>query len=266
MGNEGRCLPKLAKIMFAVRAKPGLTRGEALSHLRDRHAPLVAASATNRQRLLTYVQNRALEFGDIPALTADRDWIIESWRDLDVELAEPPVAADAILLREDEARFPDRATLLTLQVEEIPVWQRRGADDPLAAQVKLFTYFRYGREPGTASFREAWAREAERLSSVPDFRRHVASFVRNLAVPGKGPPSNLAATPSASAAPPFDGVDIWRFDTVEAVAALFNLGRFKDVLKIYEASMFSPGSHFRFLASEHLIFDDAGIFAPAQNL
>ena len=51
---------RLAKLMFAVRAKPGLTRAEALTHLRDRHAPLVAASTTNRQRLRTYIQNHAL--------------------------------------------------------------------------------------------------------------------------------------------------------------------------------------------------------------
>ena len=56
----------LVKLMAAVCAKPSLTREQALAHLRERHAPLVAASTTMRQRLKTYIQNHAIDAPCVP--------------------------------------------------------------------------------------------------------------------------------------------------------------------------------------------------------
>lgn len=250
--------------MFAARAKPGLTRAQALDHLRERHGPLVAASFTNRQRLKTYIQNHAIEVEDIPALTSERDWIIESWRDMAVQLPEPPVAPDAITLREDEARFPDRATLLTLQVVEEPVWQVAPSTPFATAPIKVFSY---ARCPGLAEathFDTLWASHAEELAGHPAFRKHVASFVRNRPVPGAGATLNVTAAPSAATTPPYDAVDIWRFRDTNAVTALFADQNFRRALSEYERGLFDPASLFRLVTREIKVFDNA-LVDPASH-
>lgn len=247
----------IAKLMFAARAKPGLTRAQALQHLRERHGPLVAASTTNRQRLKTYIQNHAIEIEGVPALTAEHDWIIESWRDMSVTLPEPPVAPDAITLREDEARFPDRATLLTLQVVEEPVWQAEPGTSFATAPIKVFSYMRYPGLADAPEFDLRWANRAEKLATHPAFRKHVASFVRNRPVPGAGAPVNVTAAPSAATSPPYDAVDIWRFRDADAVTALFADQDFGRALAEYERHLIDATSLFRLVTREIKVFDDA---------
>ncbi len=254
----------LSKLMFAVRAKPGLTREQALAHLRERHAPLVAASTTNRQRLKTYIQNHAMDAAGVPGLTRDRDWIIESWRAPDVVLPEPPVAPDAIALREDEARFPDRATLLTLQVVEEPVWIADPTAPFAAAPVKLFTYGQRKAGADKATFALLWTEAAERLAAHPAFRRCAASFIRNRPVPGMGAPVTVTAAPSAALEPPYDAVDIWRFPDAMTMVRLFEDAAFAEAVRLYEAQLFAGGSLFRLATVENRVFDD-GRIDPANR-
>jgi hypothetical protein len=250
----------MIKIMFAARAKPGLTRAQALHHLRHNHAAVVSASHTHRTRSKTYIQNHALDgLQTVPAITLDRDWIIENWRDERVVLPEPPVAPDAILVREDEARFPDRATLLTLQVEEEPVWQAE-PDAPFAsAPVKVFTYFRRPASVSEADFQAARRKAAERLAALPAFRREARSFIHNRAVPGQGAPVHATASPSAEKVPPYQGVDIIRFPDLAAVTRLFEDPDFRQALADYEAAVMSPDGLFRLVTEENLVFDDAKV-------
>ena len=97
----------LQKLFMLLRAKPGLTRAQALKYLKEHHGPIVLASATLRMRVKKYVQHHVIDAPSIPQLRSDRDWIVESWVDPNVLLPEPPTAADAILVREDEQKFPD---------------------------------------------------------------------------------------------------------------------------------------------------------------
>jgi hypothetical protein len=249
----------MIKLMYAARAKAGLTRSQALEHLRSRHAPLVAASATLRQRMKTYIQNHALDVQGIPALTQDRDWIIESWRDPLVVLPEPPVAPDAVTVREDEARFPDRESLLTLQVEEFPVWQADPSAPFSTAPIKVFTYFKRPAGMTSEAFFDLWGEAAAALGRQPAFRAHALSYVRNRAVPGQGSPASPTASPSAAKVPPYDAVDIWRFADAASVLRLFEDTGFRIALAEFEKKVSAPGSLFRLVTEENRVFDDAKI-------
>lgn len=244
----------LSKIMFAVRAKPGLTRAEALDHLANRHAPLVAASVTVRARMRTYIQNRAVDAPGVPDQTSDRDWIVEGWRDMTVAIPEPPVAADAIALREDEARFPDRATLLALAVDQqdmaIEPSGNRGA-------IKLFTYFRRAPDAGD-DWAGAWEAAAQKLAAAPAFAQRCRRIERNVARAGEGQSKRADAGPSAPVVPDYDGVDVWRFAAIADIEALFADPEARMAITDYERFL-DPASRFRFVAEEHVIFDDAGV-------
>jgi len=255
----------MIKLMYAAHAKPGLTRKQALEHLRTRHAPLVAASATLRRRMKTYIQNHALDMTGIPGLTRERDWIIESWRDPSVVLPEPPVAPDAVLVREDEARFPERETLLTLQVEEFPVWQAEPALPFSAIPIKVFTYFKRPGGIPPETFFDLWGVEAAALSRQPAFRSNAANYIRNRTVPGQGAPVNPTASPSAAKIPPYDAVEIWRFADTASVVRLFEDAGFREALAKFEAKVSAPGSLFRLVTEENCVFDDAGILSPGSR-
>jgi hypothetical protein len=245
------------KLLFAVRAKPGLTRAQVLHHLRHNHAPLVKAAVTNRRQQRTYIQNHALEAPAAVNATLDRDWIIESWRDETVIRTEPPVAPDAIIVREDEGRFPDQSTLLTLQVEEQPVWYATDNETFAEAPVKVFTYYR--RAPGMSAddFEKSVVPLSEILASNEAFRREVRSYIRNRSQPGAGPPPIPTPTPFAAKNPPYDAVDVYRFRDLEAVRRLFEDSEFRAALSAFEAGLFDPEAIFRLVTEENLVFDDA---------
>ncbi len=252
------------KLMFAVRAKPGLTREEALEHLAQRHAPLVKGSVTLRKRLKTYIQNHAISAPSVPKLTLARDWIVESWRDPSVVLPEPPEAPDAIEVREDEGRFPDRATLLALNTEEAPVWHADPNAPFASAPYKIFTYFKRNPEIAPEAFDRAWSEAADALSAISPFREKATSFIRNRPVPGEGGPKTASGGPSAPVVPQYDAVDIWRFPTREALEALVSEGGFRSAMDGYEKRLAEPGSLFRFASVESIVFDDA-LIDPASR-
>lgn len=254
---------KVAKLMFAAHAREGMNRHEATAYLRDHHGPLVAETPTNRRRLKTYIQNYAIDTQGVAGATLRYDWIIESWRDLTVVLPEPPTAPDAMRLRDDEARFPDRSTVLTLQVVEEPVWP----DVPVPfddAPIKVFTYARRRPDLSASAFAALWPQRAALLAGQSAFQRHARSFVRNRPVPGAGANADPTHAPSAAVEPPYDGVDIWRFASVDDAVAMFGDGCEK-LISAYCEELFDPESVFRLVTSEKVVFDDAGVVPQAGN-
>lgn len=247
------------KILFAARAKPGLTRAQALHHLRYHHAPLVFACQTNRQKQKTYIQNHALDAPAAVGATLDRDWVIEQWRDETFILPEPPVAPDAILVREDTGRFPDRATLLTVQVEERAVWQAVAGEPFAAAPIKVFTFYRRPRGMSREDFDSIIGPRSKALSTHPVFRREVRSYISNRTQPGEGPPVTVDAHPSADKTPPCDAVNVWRFRDPEAVRRLFEDNNFRQALGEFEKQVSERDSSFRLMTQENMLFDDAKV-------
>jgi hypothetical protein len=247
------------KIMFAARAKPGLTRAQALRHLRYKHAPLVFACHTNRQRQKTYIQNHALEAPATVGATLDRDWVIEQWRDETFILTEPPVAQDAILVREDTGRFPDRATLLTVQVKERSVWQAVDDEPFAAAPIKLFNFYCRPHSMSREDFDPIIDHQSKALSTHPAFRREIRSYISNRTQPGEGPPVTVDAHPSADKTPPCDAVDVWRFRDAEAARRLFEDNDFRQALGEFEKQVSERDSSFRLLTEENMLFDDAKV-------
>ena len=247
----------MIKLMFAVRAKPGLTRAQALHHLRHNHAPLVKAAHTNRKQQRTYIQNHAVEAPEAVGATLDRDWIIESWRDETVIRTEPPVAPDAITVREDEGRFPDQPTLLTLQVVEHAVWQAAPDEPFAAAPVKVFTYYRRPMGMSIDEFEALVGPLSDALAACPAFRREARSYVNNSSQPGKGPPAVPTPTPFADKIPPYDAVAVYRFKDIDAVRRLFEDKQFRAELSNFEKRIADPEALFRLVTEENVVFDDA---------
>lgn len=252
------------KIIFAAKAKPGLTRAQALHHLRHNHAPLVFGSPTNRQSHRTYIQNHALEAPAAVEATFDRDWIVESWRDETVIELEPPVAPEAILVREDTKNFADRETVLTVQVAEQPVWQA-ASDEPFAtAPIKVFTYYRRPQGMSLQDFDTIIGPRSQGLSMHPTFRREVRSYIRNRTKP-RPPIVALDGDRTPETAPPYDVVDIWRFRDAEAVRRLFEDSDFRAALGEFEKDVAECASLFRLMTAENLVFDDAKVDPASRH-
>lgn len=252
------------KIIFAAKAKPGLTRAQGLHHLRHNHAPLVFGSATNRESHKTYIQNHALEAPAAVEATFDRDWIVESWRDETVIELEPPVAPEAIRVREDTKNFADRDSVLTVKVEEQPVWQAT-ADEPFAAApIKVITYYRRPQGMSLQDFDTIVGPRSQELAMHPTFRREVRSYIRNRTQP-RPPIKALDLNRTLDTAPPYDAVDIWRFPDAEAVRRLFEDKDFRAALGEFEKEVADPDSLFRLMTVENVVFDDAKV-DPASRL
>jgi hypothetical protein len=247
------------KLAFAARAKPGLTRSQALAHLRDRHAGLVAASGTLRRRLKTYIQNHALDAPEIPRVTAERDWIIESWRDPRVILPEPPTAPDAIAVRADEGNFPDRASLLTLKLEQTTLWAAQPGEAFALSPIKVFTYLKRRPDLSPAQFDAARRQRGLQLAATPAFQALVRRYDQNRAIPGDGPPPTIEHSPSAARTPPYDGIDVFRCRAAADVAALFADAVFLAALDQFEEAVADRPSLFRLVTRENIVFDDAGV-------
>lgn len=231
---------ELQKYVMAVKAKPGLTRAQALKHLRENHAVLVRSSHTMRQRLKRYCQNHGLDEPLVPNATKDRDWVIEGIIDSSVELPEPPVAPDAVLVREDEARFPDRDTLVRLLVKPQLLFERNGSH----STIKVFHFYRYaaGDEERTARLARADALPGEIIEVMSQYARR---FERDLVVKSV-----------FKAIPEFHCVDILWFGSTADVAAYFADLAVRDLLPRIPGSAVDSKTEIRLVTLENLVFSD----------
>jgi len=219
----------LQKLFMLLRAKPGLTRAQALKYLKEHHGPIVLASATLRMRVKKYVQHHVIDAPSIPQLSSDRDWIVESWVDPNVLLPEPPTAADAILVREDEQKFPDHASLVVLKVEPQHVF---GADTTPGLQLFLFAK---GMAVGDRGFsQEAQAR----------LERHATGYERNTVVRSL-----------SQAQPEYDSVEVLGFKDEAAVKGFFADGELQ--MELADLGVLSSPQHYesRLLTQAHIVFD-----------
>jgi hypothetical protein len=238
---EADGVTELQKYVMAVRAKPGLTRARALEHLREKHAPLVRGSHTMRQRLKRYVQNHALDEPAVPDATKDRDWVIEGWIDPRVELPEPPVAPDAVLVREDEARFPDRDTLVRLLVKPLPLLDR----DSGSANIKVFHFYRYA------------AGDQERVGRLDNGANGLNGEVaERLAQYARRFERDLVVKSIFSALPEYHCVDISWFDSTDAVSAYFADAALQRLLSQIPGSAIDAVSQIRLVTRENPVFSD----------
>lgn len=221
---------KLQKLLMLLRAKPGLTRAQALEHLKERHGPLVRASTTLRRRVKRYLQHHVIDAPSVGQLTCERDWIVESWVDPEVVLPEPPTAADAILVREDEQRFPDHASLVVLEVEPRHRFGSEGIFCPL--QLFLFVNGDHFRDVGLS--REARVR----------LQPHVLWYERNVVV------RSLTRTQ-----PKYGTLDVVGFVDEARVRDFFADGELQLALSEGGGAFVQQWATSRLLARTHVVFD-----------
>lgn len=114
--------PLSAKVIVAFRRLPSVTREAAQAHWRGRHVEigLVENNATDFLRL--YFQNHVLADNPVDSPEDDFDGLPEYWLD---EGAMASVAEDAPVMQaiaEDEKNFLYKPSLVTMLVEERPVF------------------------------------------------------------------------------------------------------------------------------------------------
>ncbi|HEY0941457.1 MAG TPA: hypothetical protein VGE08_15260 [Steroidobacter sp.] len=148
----------LTKHLIVARAQVGMSRTQALDHLRNRHALLVSAASNLRRSLKRYVQNPVIEAGTV---TLACDWIVEAWYDESIEFVEPPREDDVLAVREDLQTFVDMAGLLRLRVFEAPIF-----GDRASGVVRLFSFVKRRSGCSADDFRAAWYREGSELVSA----------------------------------------------------------------------------------------------------
>jgi len=113
-----------AKIIVAFRRKACVSRAQAQAHWRGRHVEvgLIEHKATDFLQL--YFQNHVVLDNPVEQSEHDYDGLPEYWLDGD---ALANVAADAPVMKaiaQDEENFLDRTSLVTMLVEERPVFLR----------------------------------------------------------------------------------------------------------------------------------------------
>lgn len=154
----------MIKLMLSGRVTPSRPRQEAMSHLKSVHGPLVYdAPASAGAMPALYVQNHVDQGLDLPpSLTAwawDRDLVTEiSFEDLAHLRAATQTPYYLDVLKPDEARFVDHASVRPLVVEE----HRQGVVVGDTAW-KVFVYLKAAGD--RAAFEKGWSRAREAVAS-----------------------------------------------------------------------------------------------------
>lgn len=174
----------MLKVIAAFDRKPGWSRDEFLCHYRERHAALVAGTASFTRHCGRYEQHWALT--PLPGLDRNisRDAVSAMWFD-DLAAMEACYAAPDYLerARPDEQRFADFAGASVLACNERQVQSFMPAADPDRrwTRLPLFRLFLFHDRPGTES-PASWGERQERWIETWQRNTAFASLVREYVI------------------------------------------------------------------------------------
>lgn len=117
--------PLPSKILVTFRRRPSLSRAAAQAHWRGRHVEVGLVENNAADFLRLYFQNHVVDDNAVDLPAYDYDGLPEFWLDED---ALASVGADSPVMKAiaaDEENFIDRSSIVTMLVEELPVFQAR---------------------------------------------------------------------------------------------------------------------------------------------
>jgi uncharacterized protein (TIGR02118 family) len=221
----------MVTVVTLIKRKGGMDVAAFQDYWRTRHPEVVTALPGVRRYVQSHVLPAAYQRGEPPF-----DGLAEVWADgtdaLRAMTASPAYAA----VREDEARFIERASMVVLVTEEHVAGDGAVAAGAVKA-VELFT-----RRPGLAvdAFQRHWREvHAPLAAAIPGVARAVARPAR-------------AGAYAAGRAPAYDGVALMWLDSLDALRAAAATPEYRALVADRERFL-APGPPPFLLTREHVI-------------
>jgi len=221
----------MVKVITFLKRKAGMPVEEFQRYWRDRHPEAVMRLPGIRR----YVQSHTLA-STYGAGEPFYDGIAEVWADDTGVLRAMTQSPHHPALREDEARFIDRASMGVVITEDHVV--KDGPVPPDAVKSVAFL----NRKPGLSveEFQRHWRDVHGPIASLlPGLRRYVQSQTRRSAY-------------EAGRVPAYDGVALTWFDSMEAIGNTSATGEYARVVSD-DAVLLAPGAIPSILTREHVI-------------
>lgn len=245
----------MIKLTAALLPKEGWTVEEWLTHYRERHAALTAATRNFNRHAVRYLQNSALHSPQIPAfpeLDNARVAVTELWFESLSKIAEAYNEPDYFTyLRTDELRFNTFEGIVAGVAEEHEVFsQWVHADDDrsylLRPRVKIFA-FRTRRDGIERDvMQQHWA--GDRVGAFADFapyREYVRRYVQTRMLDADiGLPGGVS----------HDLIDEFYFDSVAEAIAFWSALRSDAGQRAADAAHSAPDKLWIMFATEHEVF------------
>lgn len=186
----------MIKIILMAKRDPAMGRIEFFDYLAHRHAPLVRSVPEFCHFLQRYVQNHTrlpeegADFATTFRRATERDSVIELWFD-DGESLRRGLSLPRYMevIRPDEARFNDLATLLLVATREVGQLPAQDVSTPF----KVFDVLRRRADLDRTTFLERWQSHLALLASRPAYRRLARKVVLNGVMPDEDNPFGVPA-------------------------------------------------------------------------